>query len=488
MTDSTGGEQFYSALQSKAMAAVQNTFKSTLYPVQYPAQGDFAWNWQNANQVFNDRTYGYANVLVQPGDIDGTVQLSPAGGFANAYVGLLNDLVFQLSSTDQAKLTAAQSNATVQAGTIVSDYQTIYGPITDAQRAAVGAPTKQDYVIGYVLGSQWSGSAKPLTYTQMASARNLKVLLPLAPASADQIITDVAVYLNLMQPVNGLQDQLLNGAWTLAQLKANTTGPTATNGGMQTFDPNSGATLGWNVGWSVGSSVASINNDLANTGRTIEIDLTTTSSSDNTLGVNVDGQVGFSVGSWLEFSTEASASYDMSRTSGTSTECSVSIVYAGYSMVPLAPTPWQQATNVGFYATDPVAQAVANSGQDVTGFQFLSDPPYRLGSVADGGNFGVLTNLLIANFPTITITYEHADYATFAQSWDEKVSGNLTLFGFIKLGSFSQGAYGSTVTSSTDNSSFTITFSASPEVTSVPQNLKTAYVVGAAVANPGVTH
>ncbi len=149
---------------------------------------------------------------------------------------------------------------------------------------------------------------------------------------------------------------------------------------------------------------------------------------------------------------------------------------------------WQQATNVGFYATDPVAQAVANSGQDVTGFQFLSDPPYRLGSVADGGNFGVLTNLLIANFPTITITYEHADYATFAQSWDEKVSGNLTLFGFIKLGSFSQGAYGSTVTSSTDNSSFTITFSASPEVTSVPQNLKTAYVVGAAVANPGVTH
>ena len=56
MTDTTGGPQFYSAIQAKAMAAVQDTFKSQLYPVQYPAQGDFTWNWQNAKQVFNDNT------------------------------------------------------------------------------------------------------------------------------------------------------------------------------------------------------------------------------------------------------------------------------------------------------------------------------------------------------------------------------------------------------------------------------------------------
>jgi hypothetical protein len=264
--------------------------------------------------------------------------------------------------------------------------------------------------------------------------------------------------------------------------------PSASNGGFQTFDPNTGTVLpGYNDGWGISDSIASINNDLLNTGRTISIGMTTSQSSGSDLEVNVQGQAGFSIGSWLEFETEVSGSYDMSKTSGTSTDCSVSIVYAGYSMVPAAPAAWQQATNTGFYYPDPLNQAVVNGTQDVTGFKFLNTPPYQLGPLASGGNFGLLTNLLISNYPTISITYTHADYSSFAQSWNEQASGNLTLFGFIKLGSFSQGAYGSSFTQGSDNSTFTVTFSASPEVTGVPQNLKTAYVIGAAVANPGST-
>ena len=486
MPDTTGGPQFYSALQAKAMAAVQDTFKSTLYPVQYPAQGDFAWNWQNSNQVFNDATYQYIDALVSPGEVAGTVALSPAGGFANGYVTLLNTLVYSLSAADQGRLTQAQSNASVQAGTIVADYQSSYGTITPDQMTAARVATKQDYVIGYVLGAQWSGATPPLSYSTMAASRNLKKLLPNAPIGADQVITDVTAYLNLMQPVNGLSDQLQNGTWTLAQLKANAQAPSAANGGMQTFNPNTGAIVpGYNAGWVIPSSIASINNDLQNTGRTIDISMSTSSASGSSLSVNVSGQTGFTIGSWLKFGVEAGASYDMSKASGTSTECSVTISYKGYSMVPAA---WQQATDAGFYYPDPIAQAVANTGKDVTGFTFLNTPPYNLGPVASGGNFGLLTNLLIANYPTITITYTHADFESFSQEWDESVSGNLTLFGFIKLGSFSQGAYGSSYSAGSDNSTFTVTFSASPEVTSVPQNLKTAYVIGGAVANPGVTH
>lgn len=489
MTDTTGGPQFYSALQAKAMAAVQDTFKSTLYPVQFPAQGDFPWNWQNGNQVLNDATYEYINALVTPGQVPGTVALSTGGSFANAYSTVLNTLVFSLSSADQARLVQAQSDASVQGGTVVADYQTQYGTITDKQRTDAGVSTNIDYVIGHVLGSVWSGSKTPITYTAMAKARNLRDLLPAAPAGADQVLTDVSVYLSIMQPVLGLTDQIQNGAWVLRQLKANTQAPSAANGGVSTFDPNTGSVLpGVNVGWAVSTPIAQINNDLRNTGRTIDIAMTTTAASGSSVNVEVEGQAGFSVGSWLEFSTEAGASYDMSKSSGTSTECSVTISYQGYSMVGLQPAAWQQATSVGFYYPDPIAQAVANEGKDVTGFTFLNAPPYALGPVADGGGFGLLTNLLVANYPTITIHYEKADFSSFEQSWDEHVSGNLTLFGFIKLGSFSQGAYGSSYEQGSDDSSFTITFSASPEVTSVPQAQKTAYVIGAAVANPGVTN
>lgn len=482
------GAQFYSALQQKAMAAVQNIFKSTIYPVQYPAQGDFMWNWQNPNQVFNNGTYQYVNALVSRGEYPNTIQLSPAGGFANAYVQVLNDIIYSLSSADQAKLTQAQSNASTQAGTVVSDYQSIFGPITTAQMTQAGVSTKQDYVISYVLGSVWSGATPPLSYTQMASARNLKALLPKAPMGADQIITDVVVYLNLMQAVNGLSDELQNGAWIIQQLKNNAQIPSATNGGMQTFDPNSGSILaGYNEGWSINSSVASINNDLQNTGRTIQIGMQTSQASGGGLNVSVEGQAGFSIGSWLKFDVGGSASYDMSKLQGTSTDASVTITFAGYSIVPMAPSAWQQATNVGFFYGNPIVQAAANGSQDVTGFKFLNPPAYNLAKISEGGNFGLLTGLLIANYPTISITYEKADFSSFQQSWSEKVSGNLTLFGFIKLGSFSQGAYGSTYAEGSDNSTFTITFSASPQVTTVPQNMRTAFVIGGAVQNPGAT-
>lgn len=487
-TSQAGGTQFYSALQQKAMAAVQGILNTQLYPIQYPSQGDFMWNWQNPNQVFNNGTYQYINALVSPGTIPNTVQLSAPGGFANAYVQVLDDIIFSLSKADQATLTQAQSNASTQAGTIVNDYQTAYGPITTAQMSQAGFSTKVDYVVGYVLGSQWSGATPPLSYTQMASARNLKALLPKAPMGADQIITDVTVYLNLMQPVNGLSNQLQNGAWMISQLQNNTTNPSAANGGIQTLDPNTGSTLtGYNEGWSIPYSISSISNDLQNTSRKIQISMQTSEASGSSLNVNVEGQAGFQVGSWLTFDVGASASYDMSKVQGTSTDASVTITYAGYSIVPILPAAWQQATNVGFYYPSVIAQAVANGTQDVTGFKFLNPSAYNLGSVASGGNFGLLTNLLIANYPTVTITYQNADFSSFEQSWSEKVSGNLTLFGFIKLGSFSQGAYGSSYAEGSDNSTFTISFSASPQVTSVPQLMQTAYVIGGAVQNPGVT-
>jgi hypothetical protein len=486
MTDPAVVEPFYSAVREKAMAKVKDILRSPLYPVQYPSQGDFKWNWQNANQVFNDDTYQYVNARVLPGEVPGTVALSPGGGFANAYDAVLSDIVYSLSTADLGRLSAAQSNASVQAGTVVKDYQNLYGEITSAQMTSAGVQTKQDYVISYVLGSLWSGQTPPLTYSDMAAARNLRDKLPKAPAGGDQVITDVAEYLYLMQPVLGLQDQQQNAAWVLRILRGNARNPTAANGGMQTFNPNTGAILsGYNNGWAIHSDVASISNDLQNTNRAISIGMTISRSSQNEFSVHVEGHTGFTVGSWLQFSAGGSSSYDMSKVQGSSTDCSVSITYEGYSMVTAGPAAWQQAITSGFYYPDPIRQAVVNAGQDVTGYHFLNAPPYNLAPVDAGGDFGLITGLLISKYPTVSITYSQADYRSFSQSWDQKVSGNLKLFGIIDLGGFSEGTHSSTLTKGADNSTFTVTFSASPEVVGVPQNLKTAYVIGAAVANPG---
>lgn len=484
----TAGTEFYSALQAQAMAAVGNVYHADFVPVQYPAQGDFPWYWQNANQVFNNATYGYVNALAGPGDVPGTVKLSAAGSFANAYVSVLRCLTYSLSQADQQKLDQAQANASAQQGTVVSDYQATYGTITSEQLEKAGVSTKIDYVISYIFGSVWSGATVPLKWTQMAAARDLSALLPDAPASASQVITDVETYLNLMAPVNSLNDLRSNGDWVLSQLTRNSTSPSSANGGIVTFDPDDGSVLkGRNVGWGGLPPVQSISNDLQNTSRTITLSLETSSASSSSIEVSVEGRTGFSVGSWLEFSVGASAGYDMSRFAGTSADAAVELTFPGWTVVPCSPSAWNQATDAGFYWPDPIAEAVQNQGKDVTGFRFVAKPPYDLGPLAQGGDFGLITGVLICNYPTVKITYSHADYAAFTQDWSEKVSGNLTLFGFIDLGRFSQGAYSSQVQAGADNSSFTVTFTPSPQLVAVPLAQQTAFVLGAAVANPGAT-
>ncbi len=148
---------------------------------------------------------------------------------------------------------------------------------------------------------------------------------------------------------------------------------------------------------------------------------------------------------------------------------------------------WQQATNLGWYYGDPLAQAVANGSKDITGFKFVAPTGYNLQSVTNGGNFGALTTLLISNYPTSRSPTRTPTIRSSKSTGRSRSAGNLSLFGFISLGSFSQGAYGSKYERGADNSTFTVTFSASPQVITLPSLMQQAYVIGGAVLKPGVT-
>lgn len=496
MSTQAGSLNYYSALQQQAQLAVQ-TFNTTIVPIQYPQQGDFDWNYQNPNQVFNSGTFDYISANVRPStDFAGIAQLSSSGGFPNAYIQVVSGISYALSKADTATVNAAQSNASVQAATIVNDYQTTFGPITDANMAtavaAIGAvvQTKQDYVVSYILGFVWSGAQTtkqpPLSYTTMAAARNLKSLLPAMPMSGNQVVSDTSIYLSILNPANAILSSQQLGAWILAQLVNNTSYPSATNGGMSVVNPATGIITNNQVGYSINSSLASIQNDLQSTNKVISLTMTSSSSTDKTLNVSVAGQTGVSVGSLLKFSATTGVNYDMNTTSGTSATASVVINYTGYSMVPVSPLAWQQATNVGWYYADPIAQAIKNGSSDVTGYKFVAGAgnKYNMDAFANGGTFGYLDYLLISNVPTVSITYTNADYNTFMQKWSTQTSGNLSLFGVISLGSFSAGASSSTVTKGADNSTFTVTFGPSEQVLSVPQMQQTAFVIGGGIENP----
>jgi len=222
-----------------------------------------------------------------------------------------------------------------------------FGRITTAEWQTAGVTQKSDYIISYILGTKWSGTTAPLSYTTLESARNMKSLLPNMPMSGDQTVTDVGAYLNKMASVNAMLDTMQNGAWTLKCLKNNAQSPSAVNGGIQTLDPTTGAVnskFNDSIIVSSSASIASINNDLQNKSRTIDI-------------------------------------------------------------------------GKGWFFPAPLKQAYGNIGKDVDGFKFTVPPAYNLDSISQGGDFGILNNVLIANYPDVTITYKKADFNSFKQNW-----------------------------------------------------------------------
>ncbi|MCP2029738.1 hypothetical protein L1276_004932 [Flavobacterium sp. HSC-32F16] len=492
--------KYYEVLQEQTQNAVKGVINDLVYPIQFPAQGGFLYNWQNLNNIFNRGTYDMLTGNVSPGNISPAAALDTAGSFPNNYIQVLSGVEYSLNKADTITMNKVQGDAQAQQATIVQDYQTAYGTITDAQIDAAkevvgawGVATKYDYIISFVLGTQWSGTQsskkQPLTYNEMSSARNLKDLLPNRPGSSDLTINNVSIYLNMTATVNTLQTQMQDGSWTIAQARRNTSNPTENNGGIKTFNPVDGSIdKDFRTGWKLNKSIADIQNDLNNESRVIEFKMQTSKASGSSLNVSINGSTGFSVGSWLKFSLGTQFSYDMSTFKGTSQDAEITVQYKGYSILPISPLAWQQDINTGWYNGSIIRQAYENQGKDVSGFKFSSStpPPFDFKSFKDGGNFGWTNNFIVSNYPTIIIKYKNADFNSFKESWSTKTSGNLKLFGFISLGSFSAGASGSSYEKGSNNSEFTLTFSPSQEIISVPTFQKQAFVIAGAITNPGV--
>ncbi len=161
------------------------------------------------------------------------------------------------------------------------------------------------------------------------------------------------------------------GNQVLSDLRQATYQPTAANGGMLTVDPVTGAvSTTCQVGYGINSALATIQNGLQ--------------SGQPTVTVQVPA--------------------------GSATIATIS--YPGCQLVPVQATAWQQATNTGWYDTDPLTQAFHNGQQDVTGYRFVSEPSYQPGPISSGGDFGWLVSLLISNTPVVS--FSAADSISFA--------------------------------------------------------------------------
>jgi len=502
-------------------AAYGNLITGSPYPVQAGGQGDFPYNYLNSGSIppaFTLQTLNYisSNVVASTQN-PGSLQLQSGGSFHANYLQLIDAITYQLSATDQQTLTNAQNAAVGLANNLVQQFQSVVngGPITAAQIATAQAalPKVQfsgsqggiNYVMNYILGLIWSSGPAPLTWQQMQNAQNLQALLPNMPAAGPQILPAVTAYLNAVATAIPLNDELIQGTWTVNQIKqnlqsnnlsypaGNPTGPGPA--GMFVSDPTGQTASSYTPAYSINRNAVQIANDLASS-NSVSISIEVTASSSNQFSVSINGQAGISFGGpFLSFSGGVSGSFDLATASGAGSAIAITLTYKGFSNVPVAPAAWsgaQWGTNpnftAGWYYPTVIQEAYHNfllGANAPSGFTFVSSPPFTLANFP-AGNFTNLTNVLISNYPSVSVQYTNGNYTSFQKVIATQAQGSVKLFGFIPLGSASESTYSATRNAGSSNTNFSVSF-APPTTAGVPTYQQTAYVVGGCINSPGNT-
>lgn len=460
-------DQFYGDLAAAINAQLAAVYPTPITLVQQPAQGDFLWFYE-ANGLFNQGTFDYLSANVAPStEYPVLAALSVSGGFVNSYAQVVGKIAYTMSSAQQTEINRVTQAAAVQGLTIVVDYQTLFGQITPAQIAeaqAVCGTVVQgalDYVISYMLGAIWSGRAAAraplLTYQEMqkaGSAAALVAMLPLMPSTGVTVVGDVWAWLEATASVAAVQSQAQTASWLIAQLLANTADPDTANGGMRTIDPVTGLPLPADqVSYSISRSIAEIQTDLLDQSRVL-IASAILESSDGLESVKL------------------------------------TLRYTGYTLVPIAALPWSTA-NTGWFSAGPIASAYANQSRNITGYHFIADPG-ALQPFAFGGTFGMITNLVISNTPTVT--FEQAPKPT-ARATVDRVEAPAPPLALLRPLGLSAEQVNYSVTTALDAATghaitvYTPTaMTAAPSVAEVgvPLLMQSAYVIGCTISNPAV--
>ncbi len=185
-----------------------------------------------------------------------------------------------------------------------------------------------------------------------------------------------------------------------------------------------------------------------------------------------------------------SLKFNLFSASGTGTSASVELTFPNPTLIAVNPQPWQQSSASGWYLAGIIQQAASNPNTGTpqnpvfarSGYAFPNGAPngFNLGA---GGNFGRLAGLAVSQMPTVVITYSTGNYSQFEESFDEKTTWSLSFLG-IPLGNASQSVYQAFAKQTSEDGSFTLTFTP-PSQTGLASYSLYGFIIGGYAVYPG---
>ena len=436
------------------------------------SEGNFPYYWQSSkNLLFNANTYNWIRYCLQQGEPP--VQLS-TNYFPNQYIEVLSSVSFQLSTTEEAQLSAAATNASQQQTALLLAWQSAYGSLPPA------TTTQQPIdVIMSTIATTWAQPATNLEAIQ--TAPNLSRLLNNTPASGEPIRPVLAQYLQALGSSISLQNQTTMNNGYLQTAMYNVQSAAVATGGILLSNGSATAV----PAYTVTPVVTTISNALAS-GGAATLAMTVVRTSESEVTVSVSGETSFSIpiGDFFGISTSDSASYFSDSIATSSNTVQINMSFPGVNLVNFGPAPFDLTTGLNWFWIDPITQAIQNGTQDKTGFKFIAD--YTQPDFSKGGSFGYLSGVAISSYPTITVTVTSSDYQSIATTFQQQSSVGISFMG-INLASGTESYISHSVQTNASASSVTITLAPPVQSESTPVDDQLAWIMGVQPCYPAAS-
>ncbi|OLY92075.1 hypothetical protein SAMN05444008_106137 [Cnuella takakiae] len=434
------------------------------------AGGNFPYYYKDpANLNFNTLTYNWINTNLHGGTAP--VQQSTGSFFSNLFISVLSKVTYKLSTADQVKLNAATSAAQDQQMALLTLWKSTYGSFPSGN----GSPT--DNILNTIV-TTWATNPG-MTLYKLRNSTDLSNDLQNAPATGLAIMPVVANYLYALGDSVSLQDQVtMNNAY-LNNAKRAVQTPTADNGGLLGNDSK------YYPAYTVTTPLNDIINGLKASGNDAKISMQVSNSSENQFSVSVGGSTSFKIPilDFLTIGINGNANYFHEEIANSSNSVSIDMTFSGLTLVNYAPAAYNMSTGQNWFYMQPIMEAIANKGQDVSGFQFSPDPGVDFGP---NGPFGILQGVAISNYPSMVITVTGSNYQSIANTFQQSSDVMISFLG-IPLGRVSESTYSHNAQTSGSNSSVTITLNPPPELVAGTNTTSMGWVLGVQTNYPAVS-
>jgi hypothetical protein len=369
-----------------------------LQPFAAGALGNFPYYWENPSTLqFNALTYRWINANLRAGAMP--VQLDQT--FTGYFIAALGSVSYQLSQSDQTRLSAARQAAVNEQAAVLTAWRTFAGSIP----AATNTQAPIDSIV-WTVAATWA--RPPTTLEAMQAASDLPALLNATPAGGAPVVSAVGAYLDVFEgAITLINDVTLNTGLVQEALQA-VQSPSTSNGGLLTDLGN------LQPAYTVNTPLSTILAGLSDDSRSIPVALSVRRTGADQYSIAIGGRGTLdATGAELLSVVAGDAGESLLTQLAIGAEpVAVDMIFSGVTVVSYGPAPFDQTTGANWFWISPIAEAIANGTSDVSGFSFSPQPQIDFST---SGPFGFLTGVAISRMPLVTITATGANYEPVRQ-------------------------------------------------------------------------